>query len=414
MQYQLLPDLAEDEFASLKADIAKRGVKVPVELDEQGNVLDGHHRIRACEELGLKDYPSIIRTGMTEDEKREHVLALNLERRHLSQDQKREVIARVLGGKPTASDREVARQVKADHHTVAAVRARMEESGEIPHFEEREDPRTGNLSQPVKRSVFSNTPRERAKALDLLETTGTQPPKDFATVADLSKAVRLQGAEQREADIKAKAEAFAGNDLLTLHHGTFQAVTESLEDASVDLVFTDPPYGLEFLPLWKDLGEVAARVLKPGGLLLAFAGKSHLLPCMNLLADSLEYYWTCAVGYENAKRTVWGVRFWGQWRPVLVYSNGTPNQHRYANDLEYLTQDKRPDQSLHPWAQADDAAAYYIERLSEPGDTILDPMCGTGSFVRAAAGLKRRAVGIEADRDRYEMCAGLCAEAVAL
>ncbi len=92
-QYQLLPDLTEEEFSALKADIAERGVMVPVELDEAGNVLDGHHRLLACEELGVTDYPTIIRPGLTEDEKREHVLALNLDRRHLTREQRRELVA---------------------------------------------------------------------------------------------------------------------------------------------------------------------------------------------------------------------------------------------------------------------------------------------------------------------------------
>lgn len=43
IRYQLLPDLTEEEYEALKADIAERGVMVPIELDEQGNVLDGHH-----------------------------------------------------------------------------------------------------------------------------------------------------------------------------------------------------------------------------------------------------------------------------------------------------------------------------------------------------------------------------------
>ena len=195
---------------------------------------------------------------------------------------------------------------------------------------------------------------------------------------------------------------------VTLYHGRCEDILPTLEP--VAQIITDPPYGAEHLHLWDGLGEVAARVLKPGGLLLAFVGKTHLMQCANSLAEHLRYYWLCDVGYENAKRTVWGVRFWGQHRPILVCSNGDPGEHRYANDLLYLSQDKRPDQTLHPWAQADDAATYYIDRLSDPGETVLDPMCGTGTFVRAAAALKRRAIGIEADGDRFGVCAGLCAE----
>ena len=76
-QYQLLPDLTPDEYEALKADIALRGVQVPVEYDETGAILDGHHRVRAAKELG-SDWPSIVRVGLTEQQKRQHVWARSI------------------------------------------------------------------------------------------------------------------------------------------------------------------------------------------------------------------------------------------------------------------------------------------------------------------------------------------------
>src|ERR1041384_4049243 len=91
-KFQLLPALSPDEFAALKADIAKRGVLVPVEYDEHEAILDGHHRVRACEELGLAQWPRVVRRGLSAAEKRTHVRRLNLARRHLDGQQKRELI----------------------------------------------------------------------------------------------------------------------------------------------------------------------------------------------------------------------------------------------------------------------------------------------------------------------------------
>ena len=54
--YQVLPPMAPEQFEALKRDIAERGVLTPIDLDEQGRVLDGHHRLRACAELGITDY----------------------------------------------------------------------------------------------------------------------------------------------------------------------------------------------------------------------------------------------------------------------------------------------------------------------------------------------------------------------
>jgi 16S rRNA G966 N2-methylase RsmD len=38
--------------------------------------------------------------------------------------------------------------------------------------------------------------------------------------------------------------------------------------SSIDLIFTDPPYGKEYLQLYKELGKLAIRVLRPGGSLV--------------------------------------------------------------------------------------------------------------------------------------------------
>lgn len=41
--FQVMPPLSPDEYAELKADISARGVMVPIENDEDGNILDGHN-----------------------------------------------------------------------------------------------------------------------------------------------------------------------------------------------------------------------------------------------------------------------------------------------------------------------------------------------------------------------------------
>ena len=100
-QYQLFPSLQINEYNRLKDDISENGVLVPVELDEHGNILDGHHRIKIWNELKsegikLKDYPRLIRGGMTEDEKINHVRRLNLLRRHLSNEDRKPHLLKLL------------------------------------------------------------------------------------------------------------------------------------------------------------------------------------------------------------------------------------------------------------------------------------------------------------------------------
>jgi site-specific DNA-methyltransferase (adenine-specific) len=65
----------------------------------------------------------------------------------------------------------------------------------------------------------------------------------------------------------------------TLHLGDCREILQTLPDASVDAVVTDPPYGLAFMgKRWDydvpsvEIWAECLRVLKPGGHLLAFAG----------------------------------------------------------------------------------------------------------------------------------------------
>jgi ParB-like chromosome segregation protein Spo0J len=102
--YQILPPLGADEYAALKADIARHGVLVPVELDAAGHVLDGHHRLRAAHELGIAELPTLVRTGLSEDAKREHALRLNLLRRHLGPVMARQRVAAAHQAVPDPED----------------------------------------------------------------------------------------------------------------------------------------------------------------------------------------------------------------------------------------------------------------------------------------------------------------------
>ena len=134
MNYQLLPDMTDEQYAALKADIADRGVMIPIEYDESGNLLDGHHRLKACTELGITDIPTIVRHFSTEEEKRYHVRAVNANRRQLTQEQRRQIIIAQLKDAPQKSDRRIATELGVSDKTVGAQREILETRAEIPHL----------------------------------------------------------------------------------------------------------------------------------------------------------------------------------------------------------------------------------------------------------------------------------------
>ena len=58
-------------------------------------------------------------------------------------------------------------------------------------------------------------------------------------------------------------------------------VPDIIPDNSIDLIFTYPPYGAEYLDLYNDLGKFASRVLKDGGSLVIFIGQHKMIEIGN-------------------------------------------------------------------------------------------------------------------------------------
>ena len=121
--YQFLPPLSDEEYSALRADIAARGILIPIEFDEDGAILDGHHRAQIAVELGI-EAPTITRRFASEGQKREHVIKMNLARRHLDPIRWARAFAALLAERGIALG-QGARNDRATSATVAEVAAEL-------------------------------------------------------------------------------------------------------------------------------------------------------------------------------------------------------------------------------------------------------------------------------------------------
>jgi ParB-like chromosome segregation protein Spo0J len=80
---KLLPQMSQDEFAQLKLSIQEEGQHYPIVANEDLEVLDGHHRFRACVELGIEPDFEVRKFDDKLLEKK-FVIEANLRRRHLN------------------------------------------------------------------------------------------------------------------------------------------------------------------------------------------------------------------------------------------------------------------------------------------------------------------------------------------
>jgi ParB-like nuclease domain len=147
----LFPLMAEVELKGLAEDIKAHGVIEPVILfetaDDHMALLDGRNRLDACALAGLLSLNGDGNLQITTTDGRaarlhywlEHkgrdpyalALSYNVHRRHLTSEQKRDLIAKLLKAKPELSLRQVGKLTKTDKKKVKAVRTKMEATGVI-------------------------------------------------------------------------------------------------------------------------------------------------------------------------------------------------------------------------------------------------------------------------------------------
>ncbi|MHB1582986.1 MAG: DNA methyltransferase [Acidimicrobiales bacterium] len=410
--WQLLPPLSDEEFASLKADVAARGIVVPVVVDaETGAVIDGHHRLKAHEELRaegqkIADYPRDVRRFGSDEERVAVALSLNLARRHLSRAQRRELVASLR--EQGWSLRRIGEVVGVDDKTVRNDLAGTAEKSAVPERIVGKDGR----SQPARRPspapglfVRGRRDEQRARAALAALPEGAQP-------------TTLLRAEERarEAAYKARRQAAETVGRITgpsfeLRVGDLREVWDDIADGSIDAVVTDPPYDGPGIPLFEDLGRLAARVLKPGRLAAVYCGHVHLDEELRLLEQGgLSYVWHGVNILPGRHTKVRARMINGRHRSVLIMSAGAFTPRGWLHDTFFAEGRGGPEtRPLHPWQQAVAPVVHWIEQVSEPGELIFDPFLGSGTTGVAALRAGRRFLGgdiepgnVETTRRRLE------------
>lgn len=202
----LFPMMSDPELRELADDIKAHGLQEPLVLWQDNRaeargkdgpfttyLLDGRNRLAALKMLGF-DHPARAKSGqggqrgkirvlsavkqvfgisfgkkagmskgrwVVDTDPASFVLSMNAHRRHLTQEQKRGLVAELLKAQPEKSNRQIAKQAKVDHKTVGAVREEQQARGEIPHVETRID--TLGRRQPAKPKSSLPRPTEARK-----------------------------------------------------------------------------------------------------------------------------------------------------------------------------------------------------------------------------------------------------------
>ena len=390
----LLPPLCSSELESLRLDIETNGILVPIVVDENGVILDGHHRYQ-CD----NNAPYRVVSGLSDDEKKAYTIRANMARRNLSPDQKKEVqkqqkkIAKLLRESDPKrwTQTEVAKVLGVDRSTISLWFDPKDTTNVNPHNTCTPSPK------PDARVKVNNEGKKEIVERVQEGESQEQVAADFGITQQAVSNI-LKKHTQSEAVEESKSQIVLDVSY-RFDLGDFEDSLRDVPDGSVDLILTDPPYPFEFIECWTKLARFAKAKLKPHGFCIAYSGQLNLPEVCRRMSEHLDYVWTCALIHAGTHQYVTPRNLYCGWKPLLIYQNGfkKPAGDAYKDIIDGAGMEK----SHHRWQQAEAELVPLIEYFSNPGDTILEPFAGGGTTIAAALRLKRNVIASEIDPESY-------------
>lgn len=214
---------------------------------------------------------------------------------------------------------------------------------------------------------------------------------------------------------------------------------KKLDDDSVELILTDPPYNLGLFMKdrdtnlkkmrdnffgdagWDDLAynewtksmdaffAEAARVIKKGGSMIVFMSIIRVEGLINLAQTHGFYYKTTGIWHKlNPMPRNMNLHFINS-TEAWVYFTYKTKTGTFNNDGKAIhdfietsaTPAREKKYRKHPTQKPVKLMEYFVLLLSNPGDTVLDPFMGSGSTGVAAQrnGNNRNFIGIELSQE---------------
>lgn len=330
---------SEAQIEQIARSISEFGFTVPVLIDPKGEIIAGHGRVLAAASLGLPDVPVMVATGWTAAQKRAYVIADNK----------------------------------------LALNAGWDE---------------GILSEELKALGadgfdLSLTGFDNVELVSFLSGTEGETDPDDVPEPPVVPVSRL-------------GDVWICGDHRVICGDSTDADTVAtlLDGEKPALLVTDPPYGIGYSYDRhddKDNGANARLV----------ASVFALADCPKVWTPGPQNLGRDIARFGSSKVLVWSKKFAAAgnglggastWEPILVV--GKPPKRKLANDvIEVMTDREEVNgvslRKLHTCPKPVALFQTLLEALSNPGDAVYEPFCGSGTTMIAAEMTGRKCYGLE-------------------
>lgn len=227
----------------------------------------------------------------------------------------------------------------------------------------------------------------------------------------------------------------------TLYNQDCIAAMQQIDAESIDLIVTDPPYNLgnfmkkrdtnlkkmrdnffgsagwddmefdEWSKSMDDFFKASARVMKKGGTMIMFMAIIKVETIIQLAEKHGFYYKTTGIWHKTnpmpRNMNLHFVNSTEAWvyftykKRTGTFNNGGAMFHDFIETS--VTPNGERKYGKHPTQKPEGLIQHFVEILSNPKDTVLDPFMGSGTTGVVAKRTDRDFIGIELDEEYFKI-----------
>ena len=403
---KLIPALSFEEFNQLEQNCLAEGIREKI-ITWNGFIIDGHNRFEIATRWNL-DYQSESKSFKDENEVKEWMIHNQFGRRNLSNYQ-RSVLALEL--ESVFSERAKEKQKKA--------------GGAVP-LKSAEAP----IETRKELAKIASVGHDTIAKVKVIQATATPEVKAQLSTGEVSINQAYQEIKKEE-----KKEIYKAKVLETrietkinenIKNGDSLKILKSLEDGCIDVVLTDPPYGISYI----SNRSIFENSITKRGLLNDVKDEAFDLldkTCKILqrkTAENSHLYFFCSWNVFSSFEKIIGKYFtiktpiiwdkgnkgsgdldndWGNQTEIIIYCvKGKKLVNNRRGNLISVPR-LHSSKMVHPTQKPNELLKQILEVSATNGDFIVDPFMGSGSTIKVANQMGLKSLGIELDKEMFNI-----------
>ena len=414
-KFNIFPEMQPEDYGRLKADIQSNGydMRQPIYI-YNGGILDGWNRYKVCMEIGV--VPIFKDFSGTDIDAIDYVMRTN-KRRNLTSSQWAAVAVEAD---------EIVEAIKSETE-----RQRREKQAETQSVTKSNEGLKDNLLSDST-AMDEHATKAATKLATTFNTNRTyineaarlkeEKPEIFEQVKSGEKTLTQVKKEQQIADKKAEYIEQSKREIQnkpSVFISDAASYLSKFADDSIDLILTDPPYMTDVLNI-EEFTEswlpIAIKKTKKTGRIYICSGAypeeisaflSVLLHQNKFIVDA-PLIWTYRNTLGITPKMKYNLNYQIIWH--LYSAESSPLDTSITNEMFSVQDINAPDgrmgNRLHTWQKPDELAYRLIRHSTKENDLVIDPFVCTGTFLLAAAKLRRIAAGCDISEDNLKIAEG--------